>query len=127
MRVEKSAIAMNEKIPHYESRLYMGSETFFSDVKFSQEEVEDFIASVQDDHEIIVPVRITKVTFISGRDYKEDGWEISAINYPKIRSSEKQICDFMEHLAQKLVSEFHQHRICVTDSEFITMFKGLKY
>jgi hypothetical protein len=117
----------SEKIPHYENRLYMGSETFFSDVKFSQEEIEDFIGSVQDDYDIIVPVRITKVTFVSGSDYREDGWEISAINYPKIRSSEEQICGFMKHLAQELVSEFNQHRICVTDSEFITMFKGLKY
>ena len=94
---------------YYESKLYMGSETFFGDEKFSQEEVETFIGTIQDDYDITIPVRVTPVTFVSGSDYKESGWEIAAINYPKV------------------LSRFNQYTICVMDSEFITMFKGTKY
>ena len=125
---------MNKKntLPHYESKLYMGSEDFFSDAKFSQQDIEDFIASVQDEYDFIIPVRITPVTFVAGSEYREEGWEISAINYPKIQTTTDKIDKFMEHLAESLVSKFNQHRICVTNSELITMFvqdydKGLKY
>mgnify|MGYP003650254565 FL=1 len=112
---------------HYESRLYMGSETFFSDEKFSQEEIENFIATVQDDYDIIIPVRITPITFVSGSEYKESGWEISAINYPKVEATPSIIDRFMKYLAEKLLDKFNQHTICVMDSEFVTMLRGAKY
>ena len=112
---------------HYESRLYMGSETFFSDEKFNQEEIENFIATVQDDYDIIIPVRITPITFVSGSKYKESGWEISAINYPKVEATPSIIDRFMKYLAEKLLDKFNQHTICVMDSEFVTMLRGAKY
>lgn len=112
---------------HYESRLYMGSETFFSDEKFNQEEVENFIATVQDGYDIIIPVRVTPITFVSGSKYKESGWEISAINYPKIEATPSIIDSFMKYLAEKLLDKFSQHTICVMDSEFVTMLRGAKY
>ena len=116
----------------------MGSVAFFSDAKgeyvqkFSQQEVEDYIASVQDEYNYIIPVRITPVAFISGSDYREEGWEISAINYPKIKTKPETIDKFMNHLAKSLSTKFNQHRICVTNSKHITMFvndwdNGLKY
>ena len=113
-------------VPHYEVKLYMGSETFFNEV-FSQENIEDFIAKTQDSCEFIVPVRIAPVTFVSGSHYKEEGWEIAAINYPKIAMSEQNIKDFMIELARLLLKEFNQQRICVMDGETITMLKGSKY
>ena len=111
----------------YESRLYMGSQTFFSDEKFSQEEVENFIATVQDDYDIIIPVRVAPITFVSGSKYKESGWEISAINYPKVEATPSTIDGFMKYLAEKLLDKFNQHTICVMDSEFVTMLRGAKY
>ena len=60
----------------YECKLYMGSETFFGDEQFSQEEVELFIGTVQDDYNVLIPVRVTPITFVCGSDYKESGWEI---------------------------------------------------
>ena len=111
----------------YESRLYMGSETFFNDEKFSQEEVEDFIATVQDSYDIIIPVRVTPITFVSGSKYKESGWEVSAINYPKVEATPSIIDSFMKYLAEKLLDKFNQHTICVMDSEFVTMLRGAKY
>ena len=111
----------------YESRLYMGSETFFSDEQFNQEEVENFIGTIQDGYDIIIPVRVTPITFVSGSKYKESGWEISAINYPKIGATPSKIDRFMKYLAEKLLDRFNQHTICVMDSEFVTMLRGASY
>jgi hypothetical protein len=111
----------------YECKLYMGSETFFGDEQFSQEEVELFIGTVQDDYNVLIPVRVTPITFVCGSDYKESGWEIAAINYPKVKAKPSAIDGFMKHLAEKLLNRFNQYTICVMDSEFVTMFKGKKY
>tara|TARA_R110000765_G_C18726696_1_gene584949 strand:- start:120 stop:554 length:435 start_codon:yes stop_codon:yes gene_type:complete len=111
---------------YYESKLYMGSETFFDDEQFSQEEVELFIGVIQDDYHVTIPVRVTPVTFVSGSDYKESGWEIAAINYPKVKATPSVIDKFMKDLAEKLLNRFNQYTICVMDSEFVTMFKGTK-
>ena len=113
-------------VPHYEVKLYMGSETFLSEV-FSQEDIEKFIGKTQDGYDYIVPVRVTPTTFVSGSHYKEDGWEIVAINYPKIKMKENIIKDFMVDLAKLLLKEFKQQRICVMDGESITMFRGFNY
>ena len=112
---------------YYESKLYMGSKTFFGEQQSSQLEVETFIGAVQDDYDLLIPVRVTPVTFISGSKYKETGWEISAINYPKVKATPSMIDKFMKHLAEKLLNRFNQYTICVMDSEFVTMFKGCKY
>jgi|TARA_R110002110_G_scaffold24179_3_gene91001 hypothetical protein len=112
---------------YYESKLYMGSETFSGEQKFDQLEVETFIGTVQDDYDISIPVRITPITFISGSKYKESGWEIAAINYPKVKATPSMIDKFMKYLAEKLLDRFSQHTICVMDSEFVTMFKGRKH
>ena len=117
---------MNRVVPHYEVKLYIGSETFFNEV-FSQEDLEKFIGEAQDDYGFIIPVRVTPVTFISGSHYKEEGWEIAAINYPKIKIAEKRIKAFMMELGRLLLTQFNQQRICVMDGESITMLKGLKY
>tara|TARA_R100001377_G_scaffold36088_1_gene20041 strand:+ start:274 stop:627 length:354 start_codon:yes stop_codon:yes gene_type:complete len=112
---------------YYESKLYMGSKTFFGEQQFSQLEVETFIGTMQDDYDLLIPVRVTPVTFVSGSEYKETGWEIAAINYPKVKATPSMIDKFMKHLAEKLLNRFNQYTICVMDSEFVTMFKGCKY
>tara|TARA_R100001244_G_scaffold35380_4_gene32516 strand:- start:11420 stop:11797 length:378 start_codon:yes stop_codon:yes gene_type:complete len=124
---------MAKAVPHYEVKLYMGNKiqtvlnkTFFSDEPFSQEDVEKFISEAQDDYGFIIPVRVTPTTFISGANYKEEGWEIAAINYPKIKTTEKRIRSFMMDLARLLLARFNQHTICVMDGESITMLKSLK-
>lgn len=114
-------------VPHYEVKLYMGSKTFFSDDLFTQEDIDKVIGEFQDGYDYIIPIRITPTTFVAGSDYKESGWEVAAINYPKIKSTEEMIRKFMIELARLLLSQFNQHTICVMDGETITMLKGLKY
>jgi hypothetical protein len=125
---DKTGIPAGMKIvPHYEVKLYIGSNTFFSDDVFTQEDIEKFVGEVQDDYDYIIPLRITPTTFVAGSDYKESGLEVTAINYPKISTTEDKIKLFMLHLANALLIKFNQHTICVMDGETTTMLKGLKY
>ena len=107
--------------PNYECKLYIGSVHHRTNKPFFQPDVEVFCGEVQKDYEFIVPVRITPTTFISSTNYHENGWEITAIDYPKLDFSPKQIRLFMLHLANRLLTQFKQNTICVIDNETIEM------
>ena len=109
--------------PFYESRLYIGNKK--SDgIRFDQSNLEKYIRSFQSEYEEVIPVRITSTTFISGEDYREDGFEVSAINYPKIDTNSIDIEIFMKKLAQALLKRFKQKTICVVDSSQIVMYEN---
>ena len=109
--------------PFYESRLDVGSKAN-GRVAFDQTDLQKYIRSFQSGYEEIIPVRITPTTFVSGEDYIEDGWEISAINYPKIDTNSIDIEIFMKKLAQALLERFNQKRICLMDSSQIIMYEN---
>tara|TARA_R110002167_G_scaffold121528_1_gene299799 strand:- start:433 stop:936 length:504 start_codon:yes stop_codon:yes gene_type:complete len=132
--VKSNSCSLSEKIMDntntvitYESKIYMGCQTSLDSVKFTQEQIEAHVGEVQDGYKVIIPLRITPTCFVSGSKYKEEGWEIAAINYPKIRVSTDDIDGFMKHLAESIIKKFNQHRVCVVDSNVTTMFKGLKH
>ena len=112
--------------PYYESRLYIGSVKHTGE-EFGQQVLEKAISNIQDNYKYVIPVRITPTTFISGSEYREYGWEVCAINYPKIETNSIDIDDFMRHLAIKLSKEFKQHTICVMDFRQITMYEGQRW
>tara|TARA_Y100000310_G_scaffold219033_1_gene220410 strand:+ start:381 stop:779 length:399 start_codon:yes stop_codon:yes gene_type:complete len=124
--------------PYYESRLYIGSiipstanyswagNVALADKEFSQPELEKCVGLFQDDREQVIPVRITPTSFISGSTYRENGWEICAINYPKIDTDPNSIDDFMRELAIHLLENFRQHSISVVNSDQIFMYQSYK-
>lgn len=99
--------------PSYEVKVYIGSVNEQTRRSFNKQSLVEEIGRFQDENRPIIPVRICDTTFISGLDYNESGWEISAINYPKIKCDPETISSFMLKLAENLVEVFHQHRICV--------------
>ena len=109
--------------PLYESRLYIGS-AINGLTTFDQIDLEKYIRSFQSGYEEIIPVRITPTTFISGEGYREDGFEVSAINYPKIDTNPIDIEIFMKKLAEALIQRFEQNTICVVDSNQIVMYEN---
>ena len=111
---------MNKKIklkPFYESSVYMGSFDNKLNATFSEQDLFEFISGLQDSYEIIIPVRISPTTYLSGSDYKERGWKISAIDYPPLETSPKIVNDFMIHLGEGLLERFSQHKISVVTPE----------
>ena len=112
-------ILMSKRIklrPFYESSLYIGSFDNTSKCTFIQENLFDCISEFQDFYETMIPVRVSPTTFLSGSDYRENGWKISAIDYPPLDIDADRINDFITSLANYLLEHFSQHRVSVVAS-----------
>ena len=112
--------------PYYESKIYIGSVSHApldSDTKLfiGIGDLWGVIGTEQEKYQMIIPLRVTKTTFLSGSNYKEDGFEISAINYPRISATIEEIDEFMLLLARKLLTRFWQHRVSVVNPKEIIM------
>jgi len=94
---------------------------YSTSISWSRDEVALFCGETQEGYDFIIPLRITPTTFISGTDYQENGWEIAAIDYPRLDFSPIQIRDFMLHLARCVLIKFGQKTICIIDNETIEM------
>lgn len=110
--------------PYYECKIYLGSVCYITKEVFTQEQVQRYCGEVQDFYDYIIPIRITPTTFVSGLGYDEKGWEISAIDYPKLQYNKRQIRGWMRTLAEKLLMRFSQHTICIVDRDGIIMLEN---
>ena len=93
--------------------LYLGSINEDTKEPISYEELVREVQIFQDEYSYIVPVCITSVEFICGSDYREKGWKVSVINFPKISRTKKQLNDFMVNLATILCAAMKQERITI--------------
>ena len=107
--------------PFYECKIYLGSVCYLTNEVFTQDQVEQYCGESQEAYDYAIPVRITPTTFVSGTDYHEAGWEIAAINYPRIEITSTDINDFMGYLAAKLIKRFNQNRICIVNPTEVIM------
>ena len=109
-------ITVNKKIeyrPFYESSLYIGSFDNKTNSYFTEQDLCDCISKFQDSYEVMIPVRVSQTTYLSGTDYKENGWKISAIDYPPVNADINTINDFMIAMSKVLHEKFNQHKISV--------------
>lgn len=97
----------------YEVKVYLGSINEETKKKFSKSQLIDQIGLFQEVYEPTIPVRVTKTVFVSGVNYREKGWEIAVINYPRIETESKDLDDFMTELAKHLLDFFKQNRISI--------------
>ena len=109
---------------YYECKIYLGSVSFAKDKTFTQEQVEMFCGEVQKHYDYTIPVRITPTTFVSGTTYQEKGWEIAAIDYPRLPYNHRQIRGWMRHLAEAMILKFKQRTICLVDTDSIIMLEN---
>ena len=101
----------------HEVSLYIGSVRGYNGEPFTREELFEAIAGYQvAKGDATLAVRITPTTFVV-RDYVEDGWEVTAINYPRYIKKPGDIDQFMVGLANCLLITFRQNRISVVGSE----------
>ena len=112
--------------PYYESKIYIGSIShapldanlkLFIDIL----DLWEVIGIEQEKYKMVIPLRITKTTFVSGSNYKEDGFEIAAINYPRVSATIEEIDEFMLLLARRLLTKFWQHRVGIVNPKEIIM------
>lgn len=107
-----------KKSATYEVKFAIGSREGYDGPSFTKDQVMDAIGEFQKICPISQPVKITdKVTFVM-KDYREDGWDISAICYPnyppdKPPNKPRQVKEFMYGLVEYLLYRFKQNRITV--------------
>ena len=112
--------------PYYESKIYIGSIShapldanlkLFIDIL----DLWEVIGAEQEKYKMVIPLRVTNTTFLSGSNYKENGFEIAAINYPRVSATIEEIDEFMLLLARKLLTRFWQHRVSIVNPKEIIM------
>ena len=100
--------------PFDQVSLYIGSKEGYSGQKFSEDdliqELGVFQANVSQDE--LCSLRVTPTKFVV-KDYIEDGWEVTAINYPRFPKSSEVIYRFMRNLGEHLLKRFKQNRISI--------------
>ena len=126
--------------PYYESKIYIGSvRNDYRDVSLrhkvywcspslpiegcliGEESLIETMGQQQEKYKVVIPLRLSLTTFVSGTNYKEQGWEIAAINYPRISATIEEIDEFMLLLGRRLLTDFHQHRITIVNPKEIIM------
>ena len=105
----------------YNVELYLGSINEETKEEFSYEDLIREISYFQDDRAILVSVCVSSVEFISGSEYREKGWRVSTINYPRLNVTTKDIDKFMIDLAIVLAAVLKQNRITVVGSKKTVM------
>ena len=111
--------------PSYEVKLFIGSVDELSGNRFFQRDLIRVVGKFQDDKQRanrpFCPVRIEETVFVSGSEYDEEGWMCTVIQYPRKKIYRHQIWAFMLDLADHLLEEFHQNRICIMDDSTVSM------
>ena len=112
--------------PYYESKIYIGSIKHGPSYKIiniiiSADELWDVIGKEQEKYKMIIPLRVTETAFLSGLKYRENGFEIAAINYPRVTATIEEIDEFMLILGRRLLTDFFQHRVTIVNSKEIIM------
>ena len=97
----------------YEVRVYLGSINEDTSKEFSKSDLVREIGIFQESCEQTIPVRITNTTYVCNTNYTEEGWEIAAINYPRVETESSKIDVFMKDLAVYLLDKFKQNRISI--------------
>ena len=108
----------------YDLHLYIGSINEQTKKEFTHGDLVSAIGKFQDGRSLMIPVRLSSVEFISGSSYKERGWSISTINYPRVKASIEELSLFMVDLAKDLACKFKQKRICVSTYNKTMMIEG---
>ena len=113
----------------YECKIYMGIIDEVKNKNIRQRRLIKEIQSFQSDWYLMIPVRLEKTIYLSGNEYIEKGYVISAINYPRIRetpeSRKENIRKFMEALAERIILQFNQKRVSIVDNYQTAMYESL--
>ena len=110
--------------PYYESKIYIGSirnDHCSPSLPIREESLIETMGQQQEQYKIVIPLRVSLTKFVSGTTYKERGWEISAINYPRVGATVEEIDEFMLILGRRLLTDFFQHRVTIVNSKEIIM------
>ena len=115
--------------PTHEVKIYIGSKRGYKGAPFDKAELTAYIWDVQDEAgpDEANPVRVTETTYLwagPGEKYREEGFEVAVINYPRRPKPTQVINRFALNLAESLLKHFQQNRISVVFPEEIVMLEA---
>lgn len=110
--------------PFHEVRIYIGSREAYDGPAFTREDLLDYIGQVQEEAGDVEanPVRVTE-TLYAWQDYREAGWEVAVIGYPRRPKAKHVIDRFALTLAESLLKKFRQNRVSVVFPDEIVMLE----
>jgi hypothetical protein len=100
----------------YEVTFCIGSREGYNGRAFTREEVLDQINLFQKGFTGSMPVKVSDTVTFTMKDYRENGWEVSAITYPNSSASIDEVKNFMRNLAEHLLYHFKQNRITIRET-----------
>ena len=85
--------------------------------QIGQDKIKRLIQKCQEGYGAIYPVRVVENTYLSGVDYEEKGYSITAasLDWINARTDHKSILLFCNYLASFMLKECNQKKVCVSD------------
>jgi hypothetical protein len=127
-RNKKQGISRKKK-QSYEVSIFLGSLGSESKELFFERDLLYIIGLFQEEQRSKysdsgwIPVRVSPMTIICGTSYMENGWQISAINYPRMAATTGEIESFMERLTIRLMEKFNQKRVTLVSPKGTVLYK----
>ena len=107
-----------EVIDKYEVSIFIGSRNEKTKKDFTKLQLIKTIQRYQTaSGDKFLPVRVTDISYVSGVDYCEHGFQITAAKLPTRNESENAIWVWAENLAHHLLVSFKQNRVGVSDED----------
>lgn len=97
----------------YEVTFCIGSREGYNGAAFTRHDLLARISTFQYEYTDSMPVKVSDTVTFTMKDYREDGWEVSAITYPNSSADKLAVREFMQQLAQYLLYHFKQNRITI--------------
>jgi hypothetical protein len=107
----------------HEVHIYIGSKEYYNGPEFTEDQLIGFIGEKQKEMDFANPVRVNPTIYV-WQDYRERGWQISIIDYPRRHKPHKCIDSFALGLAKSLLFYFKQNRISIVFPDEIVMLEA---
>ena len=108
-----------DTIGTYEVSIFIGSRNEKTQQTFTKQDLIDIVGRFQtaSGTSTFLPVRIADITYVSGVDYFETGFQLTACRLPTRLETEKDVWGWTNRLAKHLLEAFGQHRVGVSDPD----------
>lgn len=115
-----------KEVATFEAKIYIGSRAGYGGEPFTQDQLVEFIQQIQVQAgrpEDVVSVRVSPTEFVAGK-YREAGWEVTAICFPKFPRPHDEIRRFARTLAEHLLARFRQNRVSIVCPDRTVMIEA---
>ena len=106
-----------QRVKRFEVTVFMASVDEITGDRIDMNTIKGLVQDCQDGYGAIYPARISENVYVSGREYEENGYQITvtALDWLEARVDHKSLLSFAGHLAQHMLQSCNQTRVCLSD------------